>query len=283
MARGNAPAVQLAHRKPKGRTFPSIDFPFLQVLLTREARERTGLFWAEGARNLIQAVEANRRIHAAIVCRDLPYGGCWQEIAHLKRIGVPFLSLSLDQFSSLTHRLEPEGIGIVVEQAWSPLIEQKPRKDALWVVMDNVRTPGNLGTILRTCSAVGAQGVMLIGGETDPHDPSAVRASMGAIFHQKLVRTSARALVGWLKRNPCNVVGTSPGAKTHYRDVSYSGPLLLLMGNERTGLRQRQLDLCNQVVRLPMVGPADSLNLAVATGVMLYEALEQRREPLKPC
>lgn len=276
MARGKA--VRLAHRKPKGRTLPCIDFPLLQALRSREARERTGLFLAEGTRNVFQALEGNRPVHAALTCRHLPHGS--PALSLLKRRGTPVLQLDLEQFVSLTQRSEPDGIAIVAEQCWSPLIEQRAGRNDLWVVLDAVRTPGNLGTILRTCSAVGANGIMLIGGETDPHDPACVRASMGAIFHQKLIRTSARALAGWLRRNPCAVIGTSPAGPRHYRDVSYRGPLLVFMGNERSGLRERQLRLCDQVVSLPMVGQADSLNLAVATGVILYEALEQRRRNL---
>lgn len=256
---------------------PSIDLSRVLSLHSRSEREQSGLFWAEGHRCLHSAVRAHREVSAIVYCPELLGSRVtWQKLNQLRNAGVATLEVSAEQFLALSSHKEPQGVGIVARQTWQPLIGLNPGSKDLWVVLDNVRTAGNLGTILRTCAAVGAQGVMLIGGEADPHDPACVRASMGAIFSQRLIRTSAKALAGWRKRHPCRIIGASPAARDHYRRANYKGPLLLLMGSERSGLRERQQALCDQLVSLPMVGDVDSLNLAIATGVLLYEAVEQR-------
>ena len=138
----------------------------------------------------------------------------------------------------------------------------------------------SLAAILRTCDAVGGAGVILLGSTTDPYDPAAVRASMGAIFSQRLARTSFAELTAWCGRHSVAVVGTSPSAPLDYQAVAYQSPLVLLMGSEPRGLSSEQQALCDLTVNIPMVGHSDSLNLAVATGIMLYEVFNQRRETL---
>jgi len=261
----------------RGASRPITDLQFIHSLLDRPTREQTNLFWAEGCRNLHAAFEARREIHAVVVCPQLLRSrDTWHVVSALKNRGVPILRATADEFSAISTHAEPQGIGVVANQRWERLIDLQLTRDDMWVVLDNVRTPGNLGTILRTCAATGAQGIMLVGGETDPHDPAAIRASMGALFRQRLIRTSAKALAGWKSRHPCRIVGTAPSACTSYRSATYDGPLLIVMGNERSGLRDRQMALCDTVVSLPLQAGVDSLNLAVATGVVLYEAATQR-------
>ena len=146
-------------------------------------------------------------------------------------------------------------------------------------MLDTVRSPGNLGTILRTGDAVGSAGVILIGDSIDPYAPRVVRATMGAIFRQRFVRTTIPAFQAWRKHsgNECLWVATSPHATDEYRDLHYRAPTVLWMGGERQGLAPDAQALCDRTVRIPMVGAADSLNLAIATSVMLYEVFHQRR------
>ncbi|MFI5385615.1 MAG: TrmH family RNA methyltransferase [Fimbriimonadales bacterium] len=245
-------------------------------LLDRNEREQTGLFWAEGCRSFFSALEHRWMIRTVVYCPKLLRSRlAWDSIHRLGMSrSLPIVRLCPEEFQLLTRRAEPDGIGVVCEQRWSRLIDQHPVEGDVWVALDSIRTPGNLGTILRTCAATGAQGVMLIGGEVDAYDPAVIRASMGTFFATNLIRTSARALAGWKsRRNTVLFIGTSPSAKLDYRQLSYQTPLVLMMGSERTGLRERQSALCDRMVRLPMTDQVDSLNLAVATGLMLYEAV----------
>ena len=252
--------------------FEALDLDTLVALRERPFRNQTGCFFADGARFLLSAVEAGWTIRHLVIApkllRSCAAACC---VRHLRRQGVPVLEFTAEQYGQASLHHEPQGVGAVVEQRWVPLIEQRnPR--GLWVGLDAVRHPGNLGTILRTADAVGASGVMLIGGETDPYDPASVRASMGAIFRQGLIRTSARSIIGWKSRTGCTVVGASPDGSKDFRRIPYARPMVLMMGSERAGLRPKQEALCDHLARIPITGRADSLNLAVATGLMLYEA-----------
>ncbi len=242
-------------------------------LLDRQSRERIGLFWAEGCRSFFSALESGWTVHSVVFCPKLLRSAtAWHVLARI-RPRTQVLRLAPDEFRTLSRRVEPDGIGILCEQRWSPLIQERAGSGDVWVALDGVRTPGNLGTILRTCAAAGARGVMLIGGDADPYDPAAIRASMGAVFKVPLIRTSAKALAGWKSRRAVTFIGTSPAASRDYRQPTYRTPLVLMMGGERSGLRERQLALCDEIVSLPMTRQVDSLNLAVATSVMLYEVL----------
>jgi len=165
----------------------------------------------------------------------------------------------------------------VLRQQWETLADVTLRRAPGWVALDAVADPGNLGTIVRTADAVGAEGLILLGESTDLYDPAALRASMGAIFAQRLVRSDVASFVAWKQEQGVFVVGTSDSATTDYHRFSYPQPLVLLMGSERHGLTPQLQASCDVVVSIPMHGRSDSLNLAVATAVMLYELLNQRR------
>lgn len=149
-----------------------------------------------------------------------------------------------------------------------------------WVALDSVQYPGNLGTILRTSDAVGGAGIMLLDQTTDPYDPVAVRASMGAILSQRLIRTGFAAFAAWKASRGGVVVGRASDASTDYRALDNPAPVVLLMGCERLGLSSEQRMVCDAVVKIPMRGRADSLNLAIATGLILYEVFRQRHPPI---
>jgi len=267
-------ATDLVNPWPKGQLH---EISFIRSLLDRNVRDDTKLLWAEGYRNLHCALSSKSDILNLVICPQLLRSNATRvAINHIAQTRTTIVELNEQEFLALSTHQEPQGVGMVARQQWGRLIDVQPGEEDIWIVLDNVRTPGNVGTILRTCAAVNARGVMFVGGEADPFDPSSVRASMGAIFHQNLIRTSAKALIGWRKRHPCTIVGTSPTAPLHYRKADLRGPLLLVMGNERSGVRERQAKLCDCMVRIPCSKFVDSLNLAIATGVLLYEAYEQR-------
>jgi len=167
----------------------------------------------------------------------------------------------------------------VLRQQWITLEQVNVQPGEIWVALDEVADPGNLGTILRTSDAVGGKGVILLDHATDPYDPTAIRASMGALFSQALVKAGLDEFARWKGQRGAALIGTSGAAQRDYRQVSYPDGVVVLMGSEREGLSEKHIALCDQIVRIPMVGRSDSLNLAVATGVVLYEIFNQRRKP----
>jgi RNA methyltransferase, TrmH family len=167
-------------------------------------------------------------------------------------------------------------VGAIVAHRWSPLHGTSPRAGLCWVVLEAVRSEGNLGSLIRTSEAIGGAGFILVGARIDPFDPAVVRASMGALFRQTFIRTNNVSLRNWVRRHRCRVVGASPDGSAEFHRFDYPGPTILVLGEERRGLTPFLRDLCSDLVRIPMVGAADSLNLAVAGSLLLYEVYRAR-------
>lgn len=252
----------------------------IRALRHRKEREASGRFFVEGIRLVGEAIELTE-VETVVVAPDLLTSEFGRRLADRARsTGVETVEVTGDVFRSISTKEGPQGLGAVVAQKWTRLPDVHPEKGLCWITLDEVADPGNLGAILRTADAVGAAGVILSGHTTDPHDPEAVRASMGAIFGLSMVRASFEELLAWTRSSHVALVGTSDAAATEYRAVRYPFPLVLLMGSERQGLTLGQQQACDLVVRIPMVGRGDSLNVAVATAVVLYEIFHQRHAPV---
>jgi len=250
----------------------------IRQLRTRRERERTGAYYVEGIRIVAQAVKSGADVELCAVSPQLLSSEyAWGVIETLRSDGVPVVELSPAAFGAISFKENLQGLGAVVRQRMEPLSEVELGDTLGWVTLDAVGNPGNLGAILRTCDAVGCEGVILLGHTTDPYHPSALRAGMGAHFAQRLVRAEFAEFAAWKRQHNFSVVGTSDAAETEYRAVEYPIPVVLLMGSERQGLSAEQQAVSDLLVRIPMVGTSDSLNLAVATSVVLYEAFHQRR------
>ena len=251
----------------------------VRQLRGRQERERTGTYYAEGSRIVAQAVRAGVPIDVAVIAPELISGAFAHEVvASLRAAGVRIVELSPADFGAISFKENLQGIGAVVRPRLLTLADVRLDRGLGWVALDNVGNPGNLGAILRTCDAVGCEGIIMLGPTVDPYHPSALRASMGAVFWQRLVRASFDEFAAWKRARGYPVVGASGEAAHEYRQIVYPAPVVLLMGSERLGLTAQQQAICDQLVRIPMVGTSDSLNLAVATGVVLYEIFHQRRE-----
>jgi TrmH family RNA methyltransferase len=160
----------------------------------------------------------------------------------------------------------------VFDQRFAQLASLRPAAAACWVALEAVRDPGNLGTIVRTADAAACGGVILVGDCCDPYSVEAVRATMGSIFAVPIARTSTAEFLAWRDRWPGAVVGTLLTATTDFRVAAYAPPALIVMGNEQAGLTSEIAAACDTTVKIPMRGRADSLNLAVAAGIMIYAA-----------
>jgi TrmH family RNA methyltransferase len=251
----------------------------LRKLRERKIRQETGSFYIEGLRILAEATQLGAQVEYLVVAPELVDSAYGHElVAKLKAKDVPVHEVTAQVFDSFALKEGPQGVAAVVRQRWETLKVVRPSRGDIWVALDSVQDPGNLGTILRTLDAAGGKGIILLDHTTDPYDPTAMRASMGAVFSQILVRASLDEFAAWKKAGNYAVVGTSGAAETDYHHIHYSSPLVLLMGSERQGLLPRHLELCDQLVRIPMVGRSDSLNLAIATALVLYEAFNQSRD-----
>ena len=252
----------------------------IRALRQRKEREATGLFFIEGIRVVAEAAAGERSLETLVVAPDLLTSQFGRELVEAQRAtGTAVLEVSADVFASLSGKDGPQGLAAVGRQRWTDLAAIRPGDGLCWIALNAVSDPGNLGTILRTSDAVGGAGVILLGDCTDPFDPAAARASMGALFTQRLAKASWEAFTGWRASAGWTVVGEADSAATHYRRHAYPRPLILLMGSEREGLSAEQQALCDAMVGIPMRGSADSLNLAVAAAVLLYEILDRHSAP----
>lgn len=192
-------------------------------------------------------------------------------------MGVPGLKLQPKIYRELTLAVEPQGIGAVVKQQWTTLAQIQPARRSCWLAIESLDSPGNPGTIVRTAEATGISGIVLIGASADPWEPATVRASMGSLFSQRFIRCSAREFTDWAKTFGVTIVGSSPAGLLDYKFAQWHWPTALVIGSERHGLSQQLTDASDFMVRIPMLGRGDSINAAVAAGVLLYEMFNRRR------
>lgn len=188
------------------------------------------------------------------------------------------MELTPQLYRDLTLAVEPQGLGAVVRQRWLSLGDVRPTKSSLWIAVESIDSPGNLGTIIRTVEATGVAGTVVMGANADPYEPTAIRASMGSLFSQRLVRCSVREFTDWARAFNVALVGSSPAGLLDYRNFRCRWPAALLIGSEKQGLSDQLTEACDFTVRIPMVGRGHSLNVAVAAGILLYELFNQSRE-----
>ncbi|MCB1500197.1 MAG: RNA methyltransferase [Bauldia sp.] len=240
-------------------------------------RRASRLFVAEGLKLVADAIEADWQVRYLVHSARVANEALVERLSAVARVrGADIVSVSEPVLAKIARRENPQAVIGVFEQRLTPPGEIRPGDNDVHVALEAIRDPGNLGTIIRTVDAVGATGVILVGDTVDPFSIEAVRATMGSIFHVPLTRASAAEFATLRARWPGTVVGTHLAATQDYRAATYRGPVLVVMGGEQAGLSPPLAAACETLVKIPMAGRADSLNLAVATGVMLFEVLRDR-------
>lgn len=259
-------------------SFANQKVKFVRKLEQKKYRQESGLFFIEGLRTVGEAVQTGAPIDAFVVAPELLVSEFGRSLLENPADNqIERIEVSAEIYKKIAHKEGPQGIGAIVHQDWQSLETLPVKTNDLWIALDAVSDPGNLGTIMRTADAVGSRGIILIGHATDPYDPSAVKASMGAVFSLDLVRSDWPDFNTWQTSHQMMMVGTSDSAQKDYQAIRYQRPLVLLMGSERHGLSTEMEEACSKMARIPMEGRSDSLNLAVATAVMLYEIYNQFR------
>jgi len=237
----------------------------------RRYRDQHRLFFIEGVRNFVAAIDQGCSVETLLYSEKLLTAPLARKfVRQLKRAGVPFARVSPEAFRSISRAEHVSGVAAILHQRIRTLEEIQPDQFSCWTVLSQVQSLGNFGTLLRTSAAIGATGFILLGQQIDPYEPVVVRATMGTLFTQTLVRTNVERFRSWIHTHHLGVIGASPDGVVEYDQVRYPRPAVLLLGNERSGLTDEQRSLCEKIVRIPMVGGADSLNLAVAGSLLLY-------------
>jgi TrmH family RNA methyltransferase len=257
-------------------------FLTLRSLQTTQGRSRTGRYIIEGIRHVARAVEQNAPIESVFLDPSVLSNPFGQKLARrLRKRGVVGVRLSNQLYRDLTLAAEPQGIGAVVRQQWVPFAGIRVAQDSFWLAVESIESPGNLGTIIRTAEAAAISGIFVLDSDSDPYDPAAVRASMGSLFSQKLLRCASREFADWAKSSGVVVVGSSPAGLLDYKALRCRWPAALLIGSEKRGLSGHLAETADLMVRIPMSGGCDSINVSVAAGILLFEMSSQRRGPPK--
>jgi TrmH family RNA methyltransferase len=251
-----------------------------RVRLLRDKRHRReeGLFLAEGLRILTEAREAGRLPQFLFFAGDSAAHPLVRALVEAtEAAGGEAVETNADILSKLSGKDNPGAVvGVYPEFALD--LDQLDRTAApIWLVAERLRDPGNLGTILRTGDAVGAGGLILLDDCVDPFSVEAVRASMGALFTVPVARARWEDFLPWLRSGPAQLVGLSLDTSHDYTQARYQAPTFLLTGNEAQGMPEHMAAECDLLIKIPMLGKADSLNAAVATAVVAYQVLDQAR------
>ncbi|MBQ7649959.1 MAG: RNA methyltransferase [Victivallales bacterium] len=251
-----------------------------QVVKWRDRRDRdkAQVVLLEGYRALSRALAADFPITDVYFCPEL-YQGVNENrlLAQLRERGAHLIQVTPEPFAKITYRDRPEGLLGIGRQRHIALDDLKtPAASPFYLVAEQIEKPGNLGTMLRSADAAGTDALILCDPRTDLWNPNVVRASTGVLFSMPVAEASSKETLAWLKSKGVKTIAATPHTDTFYTDVDLTGPIAIAVGAEQFGLSKLWMDNADINVRLPMMGAADSLNVATATTILLYEVLRQR-------
>ena len=248
----------------------------VRLLAERKYRRQQGAFVVEGIQPVGRALEAGWDVEVLVIAPGLLTETASAIVNAQKTRGIRVAHLSAELFARISDREGPSGLAAIVRGELARTADLPATPDSVYVALYAIGNPGNLGTIIRTADATGAAGVILIGDAADPFAPTAVRASMGSLFAVPVTHMpEPRTFFAWARERGIQVLATSGRAHSDHWSTRYRPPLAILLGPEGAGLPADMLERADQRVRIPMTGTADSLNLAVAAGIMLYEVRRQ--------
>ena len=247
-------------------------------LRDRRPRDEAGVFLIEGYREIRRALEKQVKLQELYFAPDWCLGENESALIEQARVaGAQLFELTKDAFAKVAYRERPDGLLAVAPQWKRSLADLALPAIPLLLVVEAIEKPGNLGTILRSADAAGCHAVIVCDPVTDLFNPNVVRASTGVLFSVPcLAGESSARVLSWLQEKKIRTVATTPAAQTLYTDADLRGPLAIVMGSEQYGLSDFWLENSDQPVRIPMAGQADSLNVAMAGTITLFEAVRQR-------
>ena len=259
------------------------DFQYLEALRrNRSKRHRAGEFVVEGVRQLNQALATGWTVNAFLYSPDRPLSD-WAVGILARSRARAHLELPLPLLEKLSGKDEASELLALVAMPDDDLARIPLREDLLVMIFDRPASPGNLGTVIRSCDALGVHGVVVTGHAADVYDPETISATTGSLFALPVVRAPAPAdLLPWFETirrtiGPVQLVGSSARATVDLTRHDFTGPTILIVGNETWGLSAAYRELCDAIVAIPIGGSATSLNVACAASILLYEVARQRR------
>ncbi|NGX40923.1 MAG: 23S rRNA (uridine(2479)-2'-O)-methyltransferase [Candidatus Anoxychlamydiales bacterium] len=252
-------------------------------LRNKNKRDKYSLFLIEGYKELLKASKSKIKIESLFICEEFFLENDEYElIEKIKNSNVSIYECTKEVFQKISYRDRPDGLIAIAKSYKNDLKDLKKiiedKKNALIVVLEGIEKPGNLGTILRTATAVKVDAVIITDPKTDIFNPNVVRASIGTLFTTPIYVSDNKSVIAFLNKNKINIVSASPHAKINYTDIDLKKPIALVFGTEKEGLSDTWMKNSKYLVKIPMYGDIDSLNVAQSTTILLYEAIRQRRK-----
>lgn len=246
-------------------------------LRQRSHRDKAGLLVVEGYREVKRALDNEVPVRKLFFCPAL-YQGKNEPflVDRCAALDVPRFECSEPVFRKIAYRDRPEGLLALCPQVHRTLADLDLPENPFLVIGEHIEKPGNLGTMLRTADAAGADALIVCDRCTDIHNPNVVRASIGTLFTVPLAEASTADTLAWLKQNGIRSIAASPHAEKNYTEADLTGPVAVVVGAEQFGLSDTWMQQADELVRIPMLGQADSLNVAAAATILLYEVVRQR-------
>ena len=243
----------------------------------RRYRDDRGAFFIEGVRNFVQVADHQFDLVVIVYSEKLLTNPLARKLVRqFRRAGVPNVRVSPEIFREFSLTRRASGVSAIVRQRWTGLKSVTFDTGLCWLILGLVHSPRIFSTLIRTSEAIGGASFVLLNQAVDPSAPATIRASMGALFGQQFVRTNYQTLQNWVQKHHGQVIGASPDGLNNFHQFAYPRTTLLFLGEERGGLSSRQRSMCDHLVRIPMVGRSDSLNLGVAGSLLMYELFRAR-------
>ena len=246
-------------------------------LRKRSHRDSSGMILVEGYREVKRALENGVNPKELFMCRDFFRGGNETELVEqCRKRGALVLECSERVFTKVAYRDRPEGLLAVAKRDEQRLSDFDPPSDCLFIVAQGIEKPGNLGTIIRSADSAGANGMIVCDKCTDIRNPNVVRESIGTLFALTVAEASSSEAIDWLKKHSVRIIAATPHAETLHTDCDFTGNTAIVLGAEQYGLTDIWIEQADSLARIPMLGQSDSLNVASAATILLYEAVRQR-------
>jgi TrmH family RNA methyltransferase len=258
----------------------SLQNPRIKALLRlekRRERDHSGLFVIEGDREISRAMRGGVAIVELYACPSLAAGIGERGITgELERSGIPVTSVAPKVFERLAYRGTTGGLVAVARKPAFDISALPAGEDSLYLVVERIEKPGNLGALLRSADGAGVTGLIVSDPRTDLCNPNVIRSSIGTVFTVPAAVSETGAAIAWLKSRRVSIIVTSPHERACYTEVDFRGRCAVVVGSEEAGVGESWLAAADRAVGIPMRGAADSLNVSAAAAVILYEALRQR-------
>jgi RNA methyltransferase, TrmH family len=250
----------------------------LVALRRRRVRDDSEVTLVDGTEELALAIASGIRPRAVFACPELFADPASAEVvASARDQGVEVVRLSPDIFHRVAYREGPDGVLATVPALRTGLADLVIDAAPLLLICEGIEKPGNLGAMLRTADAAGVDAVIATDPMTDVGNPNVIRASKGTVFAVPVATATSASMLAWLRARGIRLVATTPDSDQDYTAVDYTGGVAVAVGTEKQGLTREVLEAADHRVRIPMLGRANSLNVAASAAIVIYEAVRQRR------